>query len=211
MPVPGLRLEVSDGRPVRSDLPATQRFLRDEFHAGLWPLDFSGEPDEIRALIRQKVLSDAQRERLLAHFLLPRERLLQILTEAGRQPHVAGGGALSTHVFTHNYSYPQLFVVQGNEDLSRFDRLHVNTADDGTPIDEFGQLLSGEGLVVRERRADGLEFTLTLNCPDEASGWLIAHDGGIPHIGSFSTAVAGSKCLVQAIGPPQWGIRYLGE
>jgi hypothetical protein len=43
-------------------------------------------------------------------------------------PRVPGGGALTTFVSPHAYSYSQLFVVLDDVDYSRFDRFHVNVA-----------------------------------------------------------------------------------
>lgn len=206
----GIQLNVSDGRPSQNDLASIQGTLAD-LGMGIWPLDLTGVPDEFRALIRRQSLSDEERARLLAHFLLSRERLLEVTAQAGRTPHVPGGGELSTRVMTHGYSYPQLYVVQGDEDFSRFDRFHVNKADDGTGVDEFAQMLSGRGLVVHRRRSDGIVFTLQMDCPNDVTGWLMTHDGTQPHIGSLSQAGPGTKILVQAIGPPSWSINYVNE
>lgn len=46
------------------------------------------------------------------HFLLPRERLLEIIAATGRKPNVPGGGELTTSVATHGYTYPHLWIVQ---------------------------------------------------------------------------------------------------
>jgi hypothetical protein len=148
-------------------------------------------------------------ERLKARFLLPRQRLLEIIAGAGRTPHVPGGGALTTGVSTHGYSYPQLWVVQGDMDYSRFDRLHVNVSDDGIGVDEVLQVLSGGGVVIHQRRLGGEILTLCLDYPGEDAGWLLTYDGGNPHIGSLSGATPGTKVLAQVIGPVRWGIRYV--
>jgi hypothetical protein len=206
----GIQLNVSDGRPLLIDLVSIQSILAD-LGMGIWPLHLTGVSDEIRALIRRQSLSDEERARLLTHFLLSRERLLEVIAQAGRTPHVSGGGELSTRVMTHGYSYPQLYVVQGDEDFSRFDRFHLNKDDDGTGVDECAQMLSGRGLVVHRRRSDGIVFTLQMDCPNEGTGWLMTHDGAHPHIGSISQAAAGTKILVQAIGPPAWSINYVDE
>ena len=175
---------------------------------GVWPLDLSGTPADIRRLLDQPTVTAAEEERLKAYFLLSRERLLQIIGDAGRKPHVPGGGALSTTVVSHGYSYPQLWAVQGGIDYSRFDRFHVNVADDGTGVDEVLQILSGRGIVIRQRLRSGAALTLTLDCPGDSAGWLVTYDGGNPHIGSLSSAAPGTKALVQAIGPERWDIRY---
>jgi hypothetical protein len=203
----GIRLEFSD---QRLPLPAVVEInaVLAEIGSGVWPLDLSGAPDDVQRLIRQPALTETEVERVRTHFLLPRERLLEIIAAAGRQPNVPGGGELTTFVSNHGYSYPQLLIVQGNEDFSRFDRFHVNVSEDGTGVDEVAQLLWGRGLVIRHRLSSGIILTLCLDCPRELSGWLVTHNGGKPHIGIFSQATPGTKCLVQVIGPAQWVMRY---
>jgi hypothetical protein len=173
----------------------------------VWPLDLVKARADVRRLLAKAALEDAEVTRVMEHFLLPRERLLEIIGNAGREPNVPGGGALDTHVTSHGYSYPQLWIVQGDVDYSRFDRFHVNTADDGTGVDEVAQLLSGAGVAIHHQLADGSVLTLRVDSSADA-GWLVTYNGGRPHIGSLSGASAGTKMLVQAIGPPRWAVRY---
>jgi hypothetical protein len=182
-----------------------------EIGAGIWTLDFSGAPDDIYRLLKQNTLTETEAERLQTHYLLPRERLLETIASAGRQPNVPGGGELNTWVSTHKISYPHLWLKQGDEDFSRFERFHVNVSEDRTAVDEVTQTLWGRGLVIRHLLPGGVILTSLLECPCESAGWLMTHDGGKPHIGTFSQASPGTKCLVQAIGPAQWGMRYADE
>ncbi len=46
---------------------------------------------------------------------------------------------------------------------------------------------------------------------DPESGWIVTYGGGRPHIGSLSKASAGTKLLVQVIGPPLWTMRHESE
>lgn len=95
--VDGLTLEFSDNRTVPDSLDA----IIDELHtigAGVWPLDLSDTPADISALLGKPVLDATEAECVMTHFLLPRQRLLQILAQAGCTPAVAGGGALTTYV-----------------------------------------------------------------------------------------------------------------
>jgi hypothetical protein len=114
-----------------------------EIGSGAWPLDLSGTPDNIQRLLRQPALTETEAEQVRTNFLLPRERLLEIIAAAGRQPNVPGGGELTTSVSNYGYSYPQLWIVQGDENFSRFDRFHVNVSEDGIGTDEVAQLLWG--------------------------------------------------------------------
>jgi hypothetical protein len=206
----GIRLEFSDNRSSLTDVAEINAVLG-KIGAGAWPIDLSGAPDDIQRLLRKPALTESEAEQVRTHFLLPRERLLEIITAAGRQPNVPGGGELNTFESSHGYAYPQVWIMQGNEDFSRFDRFHVNVSEDGTAVDEVAQLLWGSGLVIRHHLPGGVILTMRLDCPGELSGWLITHDGGKPHIGTFSQAAPGTKCLVQVIGPAQWAMRYEDE
>jgi len=203
----GLRFEASGSPAVVTDLDEVNRELA-AVKSKVWPLDLRSAPADVRRLLARSTLQAAETSRAMDHFLLSRERLLEIIAEAGRTPNVTGGGALSTHVDSHGYSYPQLWLVQGGVDYTRFDRFHVNTADDGTGVDEVLQILSGAGIVIRHRLPDGTVLALHADCPSDDVGWLVTYDGGHAHIGSLSRARPGTKALVQAIGPPHWSVRY---
>lgn len=205
-----IRLEFSDGHPALigiENIDAISAALS-TLGAGVWPLDLSAAPPTIRALIAQPDLSDAEKTNLLDHFLLPRERLMETLVAAGRDPNVAGGGALETGVANQDYGYPQLWTVRADTDYTRFDRFHINVSDEGVGVDEVLQMLSGNGVVVHLQTPDGSVLTLRLDCPCEGQGWLITYDGGRPHIGSLSRASPGAKLVVQAFGPPVWSLSY---
>ena len=109
---------------------------------------------------------------------------------------------------TKGYAYPQLYLAAAGVDYSRFDRFHVNTADDGTGVDEIGQLLYGGGVRVLQRRPALGVVSLHLACPTPGQGWIVTYDGGLSHIGSLSAASPGSKFLMQVIGPERWSLRY---
>ncbi len=206
----GIRLEFSDGQPALigiEHIDAINAALS-TVGAGVWPLDFSAAPPTIRALIAQPDLSDTEITHLLDHFLLPRERLMETLAAAGRDPNVAGGGALETGVANQDYGYPQLWTVRADTDYTRFDRFHINVSDDRVGVDEVLQMLSGNGVVVHLQTPNGDVLTLRLDCLGRAQGWRITYDGGRPHIGSLSSAAPGTKLVVQAFGPPVWSLSY---
>ena len=208
--VEGLSLQFSDNRVVPDNLEAINNELQ-KIGAGVWPLDLRDRPAGIRALLAKPVLDPAEAESVTAHFLLPRERLLQILARAGRTPAIAGGGALATFVANLGHHYPQLHQVQKGVDYTRFDRFHVNAGPDGSGVDEVFQMLSGSGFVIHQRLDGGNILTLRLGCPDETRGWLGTYCGFRPHIGSLSSATLGSKLLVRAFGAPEWTLTYTEE
>lgn len=202
----GLRLERADG-PALAEIGAVNAALA-RFGAKVSPLDLRTAAPDIRALLARPTLAPAEAERIEAALLLPRAALLETIADAGRAPHVPGGGALETEIANHGYAYPQLFVVEAGADYSRFDRFHVNVAEDGTAVDEVMQILAGGGVRILQRLPGEAPATLTLDCPSADRGWTVAYDGGVSHIGSMSAAAPGTKTLMQAIGPARWTMRY---
>ena len=202
----GLLLERGDG-PALTEIEAVNAALA-PFGARVSPLDLRAVEPDIRALLARPTLTEDEAERIKSAFLMPRSALLETLERAGRAPHVPGGGALATEVANHGYAYPQLFVVEAGADYSRFDRFHVNVADDGTPVDEVMQVLAGGGVRILQRLPGEQPSVLTLDCPSPDRGWTVTYDGGVSHIGSMSAAVPGTKALMQVIGPARWTMRY---
>ena len=149
----GIELEFSDGRETITRLDEINRVLS-ATGTRLWPLDLRATPSSIRTLLNITKPSAEEQAQILEHFLLPRERLLEIIRDAGRAPQVAGGGALETFVVSHGYGYPHLYVVEAGVDYSRFDRFHVNVAEDGGSIDESFQQFGGAGFEIVQRLPD---------------------------------------------------------
>jgi hypothetical protein len=206
--VTGIRLSWSNGQPVQTSLPAVNQDLQ-AFGARVSPLPNSALPPSVHDLLARRALTSSEAERVKHHFLLSREQLLEVIAGAGRTPRVPGGGALVTHGMPADQDYPQLYLAEAGSDYSRFDRFHVNAADDGTGVDEILQLLSGGGIEHRRLLPDGTIMALRLDCPDEGLGWLLTYDGSQPHVTSLTGASAGTKLLVQVIGAPSWTTRYL--
>jgi len=207
--VGGLRLEFPDGRVPVTALEEINDTLA-PFGSRVWPLDYGSVSKDMRKLLAQPTLSEAESDTVMQNFLLTRQRLLKLIAEAGRKPQVPGGGEMSTFVVNHNYAYPQLFVVDPNIDYSRFDRFHVNTCDDGTGADELMQVLSGGGVSILQRPPNEGVVTLHVSTTDQ-NGWIVSYNGGYPHIGSISGAAQGTKVLMQIIGPARWMMRYDDE
>ena len=202
----GLRLE-RGADPALTELDPVNAALA-PFGARVWPLDLDAAAPGLRGLLARPTLDAAEAERIEAAFLLSREALLAKLAEAGRSPHVPGGGALETEVANHGYAYPQIFVVEQGADYSRFDRFHVNVSEDGTAVDEVMQILAGGGVRILQRLPDRDAVTLTLDCPSAGKGWTVTYDGAVSHIGSMSAARPGTKALMQVFGPARWTMRY---
>jgi hypothetical protein len=204
----GIRLERDGGQFHLHSLERINAELA-PIGARIWAQDWSALSDDLRYFIADPDPSPERVAQVLPYFLLPRERLLEIIGQAGREPHVPGGGELVTLDETHGVTYPQLYVARAGEDFSRFDRMHVNIGTDGTPVDDVVQLLCGGGLVLHLRVPSGETLKVHLACPSPAAGWPLTVDCAIPFIGSLSTAPAGTKAVSQVIGPARWKMVYL--
>jgi hypothetical protein len=175
----------------------------------VWPVDLGEAPADVRRLLAKPTLTGPEAERVRAHFLLPRARLLEVIAAAGRAPHLPDGGELDTWCWETETAYPQLHVIDKSIDYSGFFPFHVNVADDGSGTDEVGHVLSGGPMRYRYRLATGDIVTLSLTCPRPEQGWLFTFDGGAPHGGILDDTEAGTKVLVQAIGPKRFHLRYV--
>ncbi|MCP1232025.1 hypothetical protein [Acetobacter indonesiensis] len=94
-----------------------------------------------------EALSDSDKSRLIELFNLTHEDLLEEVRLAGRTPTVAGGGVMTRD--TTGNVYPNVIDMRTvtQEDrkyfLDKYGRLHVNSANDGTGIDEVMTVVSG--------------------------------------------------------------------
>jgi hypothetical protein len=198
-----IRLELDDGRTVTGAESANAELAA--FGTRVSPIDLTAAPGDVRALLARPKLGHDEAAVVRDAFLLSREQALEAIAAASRTPAVEGGGALETRNVADDVAYPQLYVVDPEVDYSRFDVLHLNSADDGTTLDELVSVVSGGGFVLTQQLPDGRRSTLTVHSED-TTGWRVSY-GGHPHIGSISDAEPGSKLVVQAIGPPSWQAR----
>ncbi|MGI9524269.1 MAG: hypothetical protein ACR2PG_21770, partial [Hyphomicrobiaceae bacterium] len=143
---------------------------------GVWvaPLLLGGVPAEIRTLLRKPDLTAGENARVKRHFLLSREKCLDVIAAAGRTPQVSGGGSMDALCVSNSVQYPQLWVVEARVDFSGFYPFHVNRADDGTGTDEIGQMLSGRLMRYCFPVIGGLVLTMSCN---SNMGWQFTFSG----------------------------------
>ena len=206
----GIRLDFASGRASVTSLAEINETLH-PIGFGVWPLDVGAASPAIRERLRRPTLTDADVTAVKDHFLLPRDRLLEVIEGAGRKPQVAGGGDMTTVDATNGVTYPQLYIVEAGADYTRFDHFHFNATSDGSGLDEVMQVLCGGGIRVLQHLPGEGVFTVTIDCGADGGGWTVTYDGGRPHIGSFTGAQPGTKILVQAIGPPRWEVTYVDD
>jgi hypothetical protein len=208
-PAGGLLLEF-DGQRRMTDQAEVNETLR-PVGAGVWPIDLGAAPDDVRDLLRRPVLDDAATGRIMQQFLLSRSDVLEVIARAGRTPEFPDGGRLETLDVTDGVNYPQLYLVDGDTDYTRFDHPHRNTTAAGPGVDEVLQLVSGGGFRLMQELPAAGWYTLTLDCPDDSAGWVLTYDGSRPHMGSLTRAQVGTKLVVQAIGPAEWEVEQVGR
>lgn len=202
-----LRLSFPGQDQTLTELEAINATLRG-VGSEIWPLETGAAPEEICALLETPSLDKLQSQRVMDYFLLPRERLLDIVVAAGRTPRTERGGSLTTTDKTHDVVYPQLYQVLEGVDYTRFDRFHVNRSLSGTGVDEVMQILCGRGVILRQQLSSGDTLRLEIDCPPD-QGWILTYDGDLPHIGSISGASLGAKILMQVFGPTEWEMHYV--
>ncbi len=203
----GIRLE-RDGTEVAGTFQDVNAALAGHGIAA-WPVDLSGVAPEIRRLLDKKALTEAENRQLKAHFLLSRERLLEVIAEAGRVPNTPGGGALDSYCIETETPYPQLHVIAAGRDYGAFFPFHANLGEDGTGADEVGHVLSGSNMQYRFRLADGAVVVLSLSCATPDQAWRYTFNGTTPHGGILKDTAVGTKVLVQAMGPERFHLRYV--
>ncbi|WOO41722.1 hypothetical protein [Rubellicoccus peritrichatus] len=206
---PPLILTHSEMVEVLTTLPEINKILS-QVGAKIWPLDLSDTPERIRDLLSQAELNDEDTEALKTYFLLTRDRILESIREAGREPHVDNGGALETHMLPDDSHYPALWSAQARANYKGFDRFHIHRTDDGAGVDVVLQVLSGKGFVMRHLLPDNIVIACRIDCPSPAEGWIVTYSGDRPHVCSLNSADAGTKVLAQIIGPEKWSTEYVG-
>jgi len=102
----GVRLKFSSGRPSVTNLTDINEALG-PVGSRIWPIELGDVPVAIREMLNRPTLDDAEADSVKEHFLPSRERLLQIIAEAGRTAQVSGSGEMSTLDSTNGVVYPR--------------------------------------------------------------------------------------------------------
>ncbi len=203
----GATLAYSNTNQVFSRFEEIQKHLH-TYHLGLEPLCLKHLPVTLKSLLASDTLSVVEMDRLKKELCLSREMLVKQIKAAHREPNVEGGGALITKSLPSGMEYPVFFVIEKDVDYSQYDKFHINKSQQNVAVDEVLQMLCGKGYVLHARLPNHEVLTLTLDCLEEDTGWILTFSGHLEHIGSVSHALPGSKFLVQSIGPEQWKMHY---
>lgn len=139
-------LKFSDGRPDLVGVDNVSSALR-SIGVHVMTIDVPTSARPILAVSPQRALTNEEKQSLINHFKLLTPDLLEQVRLAGRKPGVAGGGVLTKAAGTD--PYPQVFDMKALDKVTRkavlekYGRMHVNSADDGTDVDEVMTVVAG--------------------------------------------------------------------
>lgn len=140
-------LKFSDGKPDIAGLKEVNKVLN-TVGVHITTVDIPIKAKEILAHTENRSLTKQEQDQIGQYFKLSREQLLGYVKMAGRKPAVAGGGHLEPK--ENGNGYPYVFDLSTVKDansrkhiLEKYGRLHVNSANDGTDLDEVMTVVSG--------------------------------------------------------------------
>jgi hypothetical protein len=139
-------LKFSDGRPDIVGVTDVNAALKD-IGVHVVSVDAPEAAHPILAASYERALTEQEKKELIHAFELTIPQLLDQVKLAGRQPAVAGGGVMTEETGTG--PYPKVYDMKSLDTathkavLEKYGRMHVNSADDGTDVDEVMTVVSG--------------------------------------------------------------------
>lgn len=161
---------------------------------------------------QSRAINPDETKQLLSIFSLHRGELLDQIAQAGRQPEAHRGGFLSTSE-TGVAPYPKVYDMKALTPevtaylQEKFGKLHVNSAEDGTGIDEVMSIVSGGPWTWFFLLPGDVIGKLTLGYVGlDGKGWRISYPGLVPHGGYLDPAFG--LVVAYAHGPKNFVMRY---
>jgi len=139
-------LKFSDGRPDVVGLEKVNAVLKD-IGVHVVTVDAPASATPILAASYERALTEEEKKSLIQEFGLTIAQLLDYVKLAGRTPAVPGGGVYTEETGTG--PYPKVYDMMALDKpthkhvLEKYARMHVNSADDGTDVDEVMTAVSG--------------------------------------------------------------------
>lgn len=205
-----VKLQFSDGRSSVTGVENVNAVLRS---VGVRVSALS-VPEQAMPILRtsqtRAITPDEQNE-LISIFNLHRGQLLEEIKLAGRTPAAPRGGYLSTRE-SDNPPYPKVFDMKAitpdvrKAILNRFGRLHVNTAEDGTGIDEVMTVMSGGPFTWMFVLPDGVLTRLTIDKLDTDYAVRLSYPGLGMHAGYLDPEQG--LIVAFAHGPERFTVRF---
>ncbi|MGL6383305.1 hypothetical protein ACSZMU_14130 [Aeromonas caviae] len=139
-------VQFSDGRPAVTGVEAVNNALN-PIGVNVVTVDIPEAARPLLAASHRRALTKAEHGALIAAFNLSQGELLEQARLAGRAPAVQGGGVATEE--TGVGPYPKVYDLMALDErtrsavLGKYGRMHVNSAEDGTDIDEVMTVVSG--------------------------------------------------------------------
>ncbi|MDM6891150.1 hypothetical protein QUG40_21170 [Enterobacter cloacae] len=139
-------LKFSDGRADVKGVEAVNAVLN-PIGINVTTIDIPEAAKPVLKVSENRALTKAEQDLLIKEFYLNQEQLLEQVRLAGRTPAVKGGGVLTEE--TGFGPYPKVYDMKAMDEkthkavLEKYGRMHVNSADDGTDVDEVMTVVNG--------------------------------------------------------------------
>lgn len=139
-------LKFADGRPDVVGVENVNKALK-AIGVHVTTLDAPASARPILKASYERALTASEQKSLIQSFSLTIPQLLEQVKLAGRQPAVPGGGVYTEETGTG--AYPKVYDMRALDDathkavLEKYARMHVNSADDGTDVDEVMTVVAG--------------------------------------------------------------------
>ena len=206
-----IKLSFSDGREDAIGLVDINAVLR-TVGVRVSTVELPEKAKPILETSKTRALNEEEAKNLISIFHLDRDALLNQIEKAGRGPAAENGGSLTTGE-DNMAPYPKVYDMKALSPevtvflQDKFGKLHVNSADDGTGIDEVMTIVSGGPWTWFFVLPDNVVGKLTLgHVAIDGLGWRISYPGLGPHGGFFDAEYG--LVVAFAHGPDRFVMRY---
>jgi hypothetical protein len=206
-----LKLSYSDGRAALIGLKNVNSALG-QVGVRVSEIALPKAASSILKTSQTRAINAEETKELLSIFSLHRGELLDQIAKAGRQPEAHRGGYLSTSE-VGVAPYPKVYDMKALTPevtaylQEKFGKLHVNSAEDGTGIDEVMSIVSGGPWTWFFLLPGDVIGKLTLGYVGlDGTGWRISYPGLVPHGGYLDPEFG--LVVAYAHGPKNFVMRY---
>ena len=206
-----LKLSYSDGRTVTTGLNNVNAVLT-QVGVRVSEVALPKAASSILKTSQTRAINAEETKELLSIFSLHRGELLDQITKAGREPATHRGGFLSTSE-VGVAPYPKVYDMKALTPevtaylQEKFGKLHVNSAENGTGIDEVMSIVSGGPWTWFFLLPNDVIGKLALGYVGlDGLGWRISYPGLVPHGGYFDSEYG--LVVAHAHGPKNFVMRY---
>jgi hypothetical protein len=206
-----IALHYSDRSPPSVGLDAVNARLR-SIGVRVTEVPIPAAARQLLRASRSRALNAQESATVLDHFQLGRKELVQEILLAGRTPEMPRGGYLQTSE-PGVAPYPKVYDMKALDAKTmdhiqrKFGKLHVNSSEAGTGIDEVMTIVSGGPytwfFVFAQDVVGKLRFG---RVGEHALAWRISYPGLVPHGGFFDAA--DGLVVAHAHGPSTFVMRY---